>query len=162
MFVFAAHTGARRSEILRSQTTDFSAGIVSIRERKRKKGRKSTRQIPLSNRLREAINDWFDEKPDSPFSLCHAFKSSCTSEPGTPLTPSQANKHFKTTMKKSRFKYLPGWHSLRHSFCSNAAANGISQAIIDSWVGHSTPEMSRRYRHLFPNSSNDAMRKMFD
>ena len=162
MFVFAAHTGARKSEVLRSQTTDFGSGLVSIRERKRKKGRKSTRQLPMSSRLEDAINQWFEEKPNSPFSICHAFKSNCRSQPGEPLTPSQANKHFKTTVSGSRFKYLRGWHALRHSFCSNAAAKGISQAIIDSWVGHSTPEMSRRYRHLFPNLSRDAMSSLFD
>ena len=162
MFVFAAHTGARKSEILRSQMTDFGSGLVSVRERKRKKGRKSTRQLPISSCLENAIKQWFKEKPNSPFTICHAFKSNCRSQPGEPLTPSQANKHFKTTVSGSRFKNLRGWHALRHSFCSNAAAKGISQAIIDSWVGHSTPEMSRRYHHLHPNLSRDAMSSLFD
>ena len=37
MFVFAAHTGARRSEILRSQVDDFDfqSRTVQIREKKR-------------------------------------------------------------------------------------------------------------------------------
>lgn len=37
MFVFAAHTGARRSEILRSKVADFDfdANVVIVRERKR-------------------------------------------------------------------------------------------------------------------------------
>ena len=40
MFCFAAHTGARRSEILRSRIADFDfqAGSVLIREKKRVKG----------------------------------------------------------------------------------------------------------------------------
>ncbi|HRX82162.1 MAG TPA: hypothetical protein P5307_24015 [Pirellulaceae bacterium] len=45
MFVMAAHTGARRSEMLRSQTTDFNGDTVTIRERKRVRGKQSTRSL---------------------------------------------------------------------------------------------------------------------
>lgn len=64
MFVFAAHTGARRSEIMRSRPEDFGSGFVTIRERKRKKRKKSTRQVPISRRLREAIDIWFQNRHD--------------------------------------------------------------------------------------------------
>jgi integrase len=41
MFVFAAHTGARRSEILRSQIDDFNFadGVVRVREKKKDRSR---------------------------------------------------------------------------------------------------------------------------
>ena len=50
MFVFAAHTGARRSEIIRAQVSDvdFDDGSVIIHEKKRVHGSNTTRRIPLS------------------------------------------------------------------------------------------------------------------
>ncbi len=56
MFAFAAYTGARRSEILRSQVADFNFDrkYVLIREKKRKHGvQQSFRQVQLNTRLRE-------------------------------------------------------------------------------------------------------------
>ena len=71
MFVFAAHSGARRSEIMRSRPEDFGSGVVTIRERKRKKRKKSTRQVPISGRLRKAMDAWlrFAPKANSPFAI---------------------------------------------------------------------------------------------
>src|ERR1700719_4626387 len=47
---FAAHTGARRSEILRVKTfdVDFTGETVIIHEKKRARGRRTTRRAPLS------------------------------------------------------------------------------------------------------------------
>ena len=50
MFVFAAHTGARRGEILRSQLVDIGKDSIAIRERKRKKRTNSMRHVPISRR----------------------------------------------------------------------------------------------------------------
>ena len=57
MCVMAAHTGARRSEMLRAelQDVDFEAGIITIREKKRVRGKMTTRRVPLSSRLKEAL-----------------------------------------------------------------------------------------------------------
>lgn len=69
-------------------------------------------------------------------------------EIGSPVTPSELHKHFRTTLKGSSWEVLHGWHVLRHSFCSNCAAAGVEQRLINDWVGHQTPEMVRRYRHF--------------
>ena len=49
----------------------------------------------------------------------------------------------------------------RHSFCSNCAAKGIDQRLINAWVGHQTEEMVRRYRHLIPNQQQEAIRVVY-
>ena len=62
MFAFAAYSGARRSEILRSQIDDidFESDRVMIRERKRRKNKSaSTRHVPLHPRLRSILAEWF-------------------------------------------------------------------------------------------------------
>ena len=161
MFVFATHTGARRSEVMRSKPEDFGDGFVTVRERKRKKRKTSTRQVPISRRLKEAMDAWFTLRPESQFTICHAYGSSCTSQPGEPLSTSGMTKHFHSAVTKSRFKHLRGWHTFRHSFCSNCAAQGIDQRVIDEWVGHTTEEMRRRYRHLFPNTQQQALNSVF-
>jgi integrase len=62
MFVFCAYTGARRSEILRSekQDSDFSAGSVSIRQKKAATTRDLTvRQVPIHPALADVMREWF-------------------------------------------------------------------------------------------------------
>jgi integrase len=56
---------------------------------------------------------------------------------------------------------LRGWHVLRHSFISNCAAKGVDQRLIDAWVGHTTEEMRKRYRHLIPDVEQQAIQTVF-
>ena len=65
MFVLAAHTGARRSEIMRSEVTDFdlTASSVQLRELKRTRGKRTRgkrtmRRVPLTGRLQRTMRDW--------------------------------------------------------------------------------------------------------
>ena len=64
----------------------------------------------------------------------------------------EADEHFKRVLLNSYCKVVPGWHSLRHSFCSNCAMKGIDQRLIDACLGHTTEEMRKRSRHLFPST----------
>ena len=71
MFVFAAHTGARRSEIIRSKLRDlnFNANLVTIHERKKSHDKRTTRRLPMSPRLRTVLKEWLAVHPggDRPF-----------------------------------------------------------------------------------------------
>jgi hypothetical protein len=44
---------------------------------------------------------------------------------------------------------------------SNCAAAGVDQRLLDSWVGHTTEEMRRRYRHLIPSIEQQAIKQVF-
>jgi integrase len=59
-------------------------------------------------------------------------------------------KAFRAATKKSTWQGVQGYHVLRHSFASNCALKRVDQRIIDTWMGHQTEAMRRRYRHLFP------------
>ena len=166
MFVFAAHTGARRSEMVRSEIDDFDfeGGTVLIREKKRVRGKLSTRRVPLSPLLVEAMRHWFDNHPGGRYTFClncRLPRGKKTREIGTPITRDEAHDHFKRTLAGSKWEKLRGWHVFRHSFCSNCAAKGIDQRVINAWVGHQTEEMVRRYRHLIPNQQQEAIRLVF-
>lgn len=166
MFVFAAHTGARRSEMVRSEIDDFDfvGATVLIREKKRVRGKLSTRRVPLSPLLVEAMQQWFANHPGGRYTFALGSdvpRSGKTRDLGTQITRDEAHDHFKRTLAGSKWNKLRGWHVFRHSFCSNCAAKGIDQRIINAWVGHQTEEMVRRYRHLVPNQQQEAIRLVF-
>lgn len=166
MFVFAAHTGARRSEMIRSvlDDIDLASQTVLIHERKRVKGKLSTRRVPLSPLLKNVLRDWLERHPGGVQTFClgTAIPNSKKSRSGpTILTVDEVHDHFKRTLAETKWSRLRGWHVFRHSFCSNCAARGVDQRIINAWVGHQTEEMVKRYRHLIPNQEQDAIRAVF-
>ena len=163
MFAFTAYTGARRSEIIRSQILDFQFenGLVLIREKKRRHDVSiSFRRVQLHAQLKAIMTEWFKIHPGGTYTICtppSLQRSRKKSDLPQPLTESQANDHFKRALAKSKWQVVRGFHVLRHSFASICAMKGIHQSIIDSWLGHQTEAMRNRYRHLFPEETRRAM-----
>jgi integrase len=166
MVAFAAYTGARRSEMLRALVTDLDleGGTVTIREKKRVKGKRSTRTAPITPRLAEALREWLVVKPKSPFLFCqtdHVARSKTRRDGPTPVTRDEAHDHFKRTVASSRWQVLRGYHVLRHSFISALASEGVDQRVIDEVVGHQSEEQRKRYRHLYPRVVKEAVSRVF-
>ncbi|HZZ27254.1 MAG TPA: site-specific integrase [Pirellulales bacterium] len=166
MFVFAAHTGARRSEMIRSLLTDldFQSQSAIIHERKRKKGKLSTRRVPLSPLLIDVLKGWLSHHPGGLYTFSQQLEVERSKKTRTEfglLTRDESHDHFKRTLANSKWSRLRGWHVLRHSFCSNCAARGVDQRLINAWVGHQSEEMVDRYRHLIPNQQQEAIRSVF-
>ncbi len=166
MFAFAAHTGARRSEMIRSEIMDidFKSETVILHEKKRVRGKLSTRRVPLSPTLVTILKDWLQCHPGGSQTFCLSLKvlrsrkeRACSG----PVTVDEAHDHFKRTLANSKWSKLRGWHVFRHSFCSNCAATGLDQRIINAWTGHQTEEMVKRYRHLIPNQEQAAIQAVF-
>lgn len=63
--VFAAHTGARRSEIIRVkiEDVDFESQTVVIREKKRSRLERTHRRVPLTTLLTATLREWLSEHP---------------------------------------------------------------------------------------------------
>jgi integrase len=191
MFVFVAHTGARRSEMVRSRVEDidFAAKRVWLREKKRDRSVKETvRYVEMTPQLEKVMAEWLGSRhPGGRYTFCHEDVVKCskkrglttghhrgpngrdmanvrprTERPGRePLTIKEATYHFKHALAGSKWAVLRGFHVFRHSFASNLAAAGARQEAIDKMMGHQTEEMRRRYRHLFPEETVDALRKVF-
>lgn len=155
MFCFAAHTGARRSEIVRVQLSDVDlvSGVVTIREKKRDKTKLTTRRVPLTPFLKEVLADWTSARARGKTLFCKGD--------GKPITPREAHNYFQRGLRLSTWAMLKGWHVFRHSFISALASKGVDQRIIDDLVGHSTEEQRRRYRHLFPDVKQQALLTVF-
>jgi integrase len=194
MFSFAAHTGARRSEMLRALVTDvdFAGNTVLIREKKKARGKRTSRRVPLTPTLAAVLKEWLAVHPGGRYlfsqaqEVARSKKRSRTTghkgekaRPSTykgrmatvkaravrlapgPLTKDEAHDHFKRTLAESRWEVLRGYHVLRHSFISACASKGVDQRLIDEWVGHTTEEMRKRYRHLYPSAQADALKTVF-
>jgi integrase len=166
MFCFAAHTGARRSEILRTRINDvdLEGATVCIQERKRSKDKRTSRRVALTPFLAGVLKDWLAVHPGGQHLFCHelhVFRSKTKRVEYGPLTRDEASDHYKRTLAGSKWEKLRGWHVFRHSFASNCAAKNIDQRVIDEWMGHQTEEMRRRYRHLFPHQQQTAIRLVF-
>jgi integrase len=69
----AAHGGARRSELLRMRVADvdLAQGILRIREKKRARGRRTTRDVPLSPALAAVLAGWLAVHPGGQALFCH-------------------------------------------------------------------------------------------
>jgi integrase len=74
LFCFAAHTGCRRSEMLRALVADvdFVGKTVLVREKKRSRQQRTTRRVPLTPFLEGVLKDWLATHPGGPHLFCQA------------------------------------------------------------------------------------------
>ena len=156
MFAFAAFTGARRGEIIRSERDDwdFDAGLVTIRQKKADKSRSFTRRnVPIRSDLAQTMKAWFANHPGGQWTIA--------TDDGSPIGGRMATKYFRGAVKGGKWAVLHGWHTFRHSLASNMASAGVDQRVINEILGHSTEEMERRYRHLLPQKQEQALHALF-
>lgn len=193
MLCFAAHTGARRSEMIRTRVADvdFESNTLTIQERKRVKGKLTTRRVPMSAFLAAVLKEWLGKHPGGESLFCQAeyVERSRTRSPTTghrgektrlrssqarlslvtkrnhvpngPLSPKEAHDHLERTLVGSKWEVVKGWHLFRHGFISALASKGIDQRLIDDFVGHQSEEQRRRYRHLYPSVKEQAIAQVF-
>lgn len=154
--VTAAYTGARRAELFRARVEDFDfeGKLVLLREKKRSRDTETFRTVDMSPRVEAVMREYFaGVHPGGAFAFSSAKDRM--------LTDGQTWKAFRTGVKGSKWHVLRGYHAFRHSFASNLAAAGVDQRVIDELMGHTTVEMQKRYRHLFPDQRRAAILTVF-
>lgn len=151
MVLFAAHSGARRSEVIRAmaEDVDLAGGVVTIREKKRVKGRLTTRRVPLSETLAGELRGWLPGRV------------SLFGTGAAPRSVQGTQKAFVRAVKGSKWSVMKGYHTLRHAFVSALVTKGVDQRVIEELAGHMDEKTSRRYRHLAPSLKSDALRSVF-
>jgi integrase len=130
------------------------------------KGRETFRHVPLSPLLHEALSEWLARSPISiyTFPADHRVlrvRNDQRRENPESVSPDEASDHLSKTLSGSRWEKIRGWHIFRHSFISTCASQCVDQRMIDTWVGHQTDEMRRRYRHLFPSTQRKELDRVF-
>jgi integrase len=106
---------------------DLAGGTVLLREKKRVKGRRSTRTAPVTPKLAAVLRDWLAMRPECPFLFCQAqrvTRSKTKREGPTAVTKDEAHDHFRRTVADSKWQKMRGYHVLRHSFISALASAG--------------------------------------
>jgi hypothetical protein len=96
---FAAYTGARRSELCRSQVADwrFDDKTAKIRQKKRDKEKWFTdRDVPIDPVLAEVLKAWFDGHPGGRLAFCRDKRD--------PVTWDIATYHLKEALRESKWK----------------------------------------------------------
>lgn len=154
--VTAAYTGARRAELFRARVEDFDFENkhVLLREKKRSRDTETFRTVDMVPRVEAVMRQYFaDIHPGGAVAFCSVADRT--------LTDGQTWKSFRMGVKGSKWHILRGYHAFRHSFASNLAAAGIDQRVIDELMGHTTVEMQKRYRHLFPDQRRAAILTVF-
>jgi len=154
MLATAAYTGARRSELIRAlqEDIDLRGNVLTIREKKRARGSRTTRRVPVSSPLAKTLKEWLGRRRG----CIYLFG------PGHgPLAVQTVHSALRCVLDDSKWSVLKGWHVLRHSFISACAAQAIDQRFIDEWVGHCSEAMRRRYRHLYPSVQAAAITRVF-
>lgn len=152
----AAHTGARRSELIRARIDDFDFAnrVVVLREKKRSKAAETFRSVEMTPFLERVAREYFaSAHPGGVFAFAEG--------PGLPLAEAACQYAFRRAVRGSRWAKVRGYHTFRHSFVSVLAAAGVDQRVIDEMSGHQTEEMRRRYRHLTPQVKRAALISAF-
>lgn len=160
MHAIPAYTGMRRGEILRLQWHDieFDQNTIVARSKKQSRQRIETRRcIDLHPELREILLAWREQRPSGQLVVCDpdTFESFTSRETSIRFYQPLRGTKWCLSSRKDWFKV--GFHTYRHSFCSNLASARVDQRIIDEWAGHQTESMRRRYRHLFPRDRRSAI-----
>jgi integrase len=112
MVCTAAHTGARRAELLRMRVNDVdfdsATPSVLIRKRKRSKGRRTTRRVPRSTELANVLRSWLASHTGGPSLFCHGTevghspkRSRTTGHPNGPTRPTTKLGRMATVTERS-------------------------------------------------------------
>ncbi len=156
MFALCALTGCRRSEAIRTRKrdVDFKSGNVTIREKKRDHTQDyTTRDVPMNARLVSVMRAWLATHPGGQHLIA--------GEDGLPITirSGRLEREFSASLTGSRFKVLPGWHALRHSFASILASKRgtTSRRAIVRSAGCLDEKTVDRYRHLYRETGREAV-----
>lgn len=149
----AAYTGMRFSEVARLTWPDVDFANKRILARGCKgsrRERESPRYIPLHPNLAAILQDQTE-------SANGALVSG--DEEGQARPKAFYYWQLKKLTDGTEFEGIR-FHTLRHSFASNLAVQGVGQRLIDVWMGHQTEAMRKRYQHLFPDQQQEAIQQL--
>jgi integrase len=147
IYIFALHTGARTSEILRGKVGDYvpQTGMMTIHQTKDKRKPK-TRFVPATPMAIDA------------YEALSAGKSVgdplCTNRQGGRLY--EMRYWFDSAVKEAGVKDFT-FHDLRHTAASRWVMCNVPLAAVAKYLGHSGAKMVMRYAHLQPRVNAQAV-----
>ena len=146
------HTGMRLSEVLglRPQDVDLKNRLIHP------DGKTGKRSIPMNDVLFETLEQVVAKRKDSPLLF--------PSQKGTQLAAYSATSSFARAVADAKLnppnvdrRHKVVFHTLRHTYCSWLATEGVPLYVIGEMVGHSSMEMTKRYSHLCPDKRSQTV-----
>jgi integrase len=140
-----ALTGCRLSEILHLEWTSVDLGRGRLLLQQHKTDHKGEKAVPLNTNAVQILKTLPKQK-DNPYVIVGR-------DPGTHLVNLQ--KPWKRLREHADLNDVR-LHDLRHSFASVAASSGISLPMIGALLGHTSPQSTARYAHLYDDPIREA------
>ena len=161
LFTVAAATGLTEGDICMLEWKDIDPAYRTITRRRRKTG--SHLSIPIIPPLREFLLELertggyvFPEQAEM-----YSTNASGVSYRVKRFLDSLGIETTKDAGEGRRRISVKDLHSMRHVFCYYAGQAGIPVAVVQSLVGHMTPEMTRHYMsHADDAAKREAVRRL--
>jgi len=150
--LISLHTGMRLSEILglRSQDVDLKNRLIHL------DGKTGKRSISMNEVVFATLSDAVEKRKDSALLF--------PSQKGTQLASYSATSSFARAVADAKLnppnvdtRHKVVFHTLRHTYCSWLAMEGVPLYVIGEMVGHKSPEMTKRYSHLCPDKRSQTV-----
>ena len=152
MVLLALQTGMRIGELIGLQWLDIDFGAKTLTVRHSvvrgvigttKSNRE--RHIPLASQMCQLLGQM--ERLS-----CFVFSD----VPSKPLDYNYARDVLQSYCKKAGLRTI-GWHTMRHTFASQLASQGVPLQAVQGLLGHSEIKMTMRYAHLAPSALREAI-----
>lgn len=166
----AFYTGMRLSELVNLdwKNVDLISRRITVGDEDFTTKGRNQRYIPICDELYEVFVRLSVQGSTRTIPNIHHLKKStkakrnvfCKSN-GFKFTGDFFSKNFKRACVSAGIDKSIHFHSLRHSFASNLAQNGVSLYVIKELLGHSSITTTEIYSHLNIDSLREAM-KTFD
>ena len=142
----------RLSEILglRPQDVDLKNRVLHL------DGKTGRRSIAINDLVHETLERVAEGKNGSEFLF--------PSRKGTQLGSDSSTNSFARAVADAGLnppnvdrRHKVVFHTLRHTYCSWLAMEGVPLYVIGEMVGHSSPDMTKRYSHLCPDKKSQTV-----
>jgi site-specific recombinase XerD len=143
LFATMYNTGARVSEVIRLQSSDFVPS-PSPSIHLRGKGRKE-RRVPLWRSTSQILSRWIAKNPDTP------NRPLFPNTDGLPISRSGVAFRLRIALERAATSYpsLRGRrispHTLRHTTAMHLLQSGVDVTVIALWLGHESPTTTHGY-----------------
>jgi site-specific recombinase XerD len=142
-------TGIRVSELcdLRLDDVDCVGGMLKVRDGKGMQAR----EIELEKKGIQAVKNWLKARPE--VSHDHLF----TNRYDEPIGERGVKKLITRYRRLAGITKKAGCHSLRHTFATFKAEQGVSPFQLQQWLGHANLNTTQIYVHLGKKNARKVM-----
>ena len=131
--------GLRVSEAVRMQPQDIDSERMLVWVRNGKGGK--DRSVPLPQRTLELLQRYQRAERHSPWLFPGRDRQGA-------ISVSALQKAFKMALLSSRIPKKASVHTLRHSYATHLLENAVDLRLIQSVLGHNSPQTTTIYAHL--------------